>query len=145
MVDGKLVNSVGVEQSTGVTAPGLETAAAKTVVVALGNPYVLRDFSNAQNYVCTYSGASTSELSAVKYLFGELGAERKIAGHSARNRAARFRIRRRSAVNSQASVSSAVWPGPLIFLFSPWPRITTALNSCFLAQIWARKILKAKP
>ncbi len=73
MVDGKLVNSVGVEQSTGeLLRQVLEIAAPKTALIALGNPYVLRDFNNAQNYVCTYSSASTSELSAVKYLFGEL-------------------------------------------------------------------------
>jgi beta-N-acetylhexosaminidase len=73
MVEGKLVNSVGLEQSTGdLLAQVLDVAAAKTTVIAMGNPYVAQNFPNVQNYVCTYSNASTSELSAVKVLFGEL-------------------------------------------------------------------------
>ena len=73
MVEGKLVNSVGLEQATGdLLAQVLDVAAAKTTVIAMGNPYVAQNFPNVQNYVCTYSNASTSELSAVKVLFGEL-------------------------------------------------------------------------
>jgi beta-N-acetylhexosaminidase len=73
LVDGKLGNSVGLEQSTGdLLAKVLDIAAAKTTVVAMGNPYVAQNFPNVQNYICTYSNATTSELSAVKVLFGEL-------------------------------------------------------------------------
>jgi beta-N-acetylhexosaminidase len=73
MVEGKLVNSVGLEQGTGaLLALVLDVAAAKTTVIAMGNPYLAQNFPNVQNYICTYSNASTSELSAVKVLFGEL-------------------------------------------------------------------------
>jgi beta-N-acetylhexosaminidase len=73
LVDGKLVNSVGLEQATGdLLAKVLDVAAAKTTVVAMGNPYVAQNFPNVQNYICTYSNATTSELSVVKVLFGEL-------------------------------------------------------------------------
>jgi beta-N-acetylhexosaminidase len=73
MVDGKLVNSVGLDQGTGaLLSQILEVAAPKTIVVAMGNPYVAGSFPTVENYICTYSNASTSELSAVKVLFGEL-------------------------------------------------------------------------
>jgi beta-N-acetylhexosaminidase len=44
----------------------------KTIVVALGSPYVISSFPQIQAYVCTYAMASTSEVSAVKSLFGEI-------------------------------------------------------------------------
>jgi beta-N-acetylhexosaminidase len=73
VVNGKLVNTVSLEQATGeLLTRVLETAAAKTVVIAMGNPYVAQSFPNIQAYLCTYSTASSSELSAVKVLFGEL-------------------------------------------------------------------------
>ena len=79
MVDGKLVNSVGLEQGTGeLLRKVLEVAASKTAVIALGNPYVAQNFPTVQNYICTYSNASTSELSAVKVLFGELQPQGKL-------------------------------------------------------------------
>jgi beta-N-acetylhexosaminidase len=55
----------------------LDHAAVKTVVVAVGNPYLAQDFSTIQNYLCTFSTASVSEVSAVKALFGEIS----IRGH----------------------------------------------------------------
>jgi beta-N-acetylhexosaminidase len=55
----------------------LERAAPKTMVVAVGNPYLAQDFPGIQNYLCTFSAASVSELSAVKALFGEI----PIRGH----------------------------------------------------------------
>jgi beta-N-acetylhexosaminidase len=73
LVDGHLANSVNLDQGTGaLLAQILDTAADKTTVVAMGNPYVAANFPAVQNYICTYSNASTSELSAVKVLFGEL-------------------------------------------------------------------------
>jgi beta-N-acetylhexosaminidase len=44
----------------------------KTVVIALGSPYLMGSFPSIQTYVCTYAMASTSEISAVKALFGEI-------------------------------------------------------------------------
>jgi beta-N-acetylhexosaminidase len=79
MVNGKLENSVGLEQSTGeLLRRILEMAAPKTAVVAMGNPYLIQNFPEIQTYVCTYSNARTSELSAVKVLFGELEAKGKL-------------------------------------------------------------------
>jgi len=79
MVNGKLVNSVCLEQSTGeLLRRILEIAAPKTAVIAMGNPYVAQNFPAVQTYICTYSNASTSELSAVKVLFGELQPKGKL-------------------------------------------------------------------
>jgi beta-N-acetylhexosaminidase len=55
----------------------LDHAAAKTAVLAVGNPYLAQDFPAIQNYLCTFSTATVSELSAVKGLFGEIA----IQGH----------------------------------------------------------------
>ena len=55
----------------------LAAAPGKSVVVALGNPYLAKDFPEVQNYLCTFSAAPVSEASAVKGLFGEIG----IHGH----------------------------------------------------------------
>lgn len=55
----------------------LDQASPKTIVVAVGNPYMAKDFQGIQNYLCTFSLASVSEVSAVKALFGEIA----IRGH----------------------------------------------------------------
>jgi beta-N-acetylhexosaminidase len=55
----------------------LDRAAEKTVVVAVGNPYLASDFPAIQNYMCTFSNANVSEVSAIKALFGEI----PIRGH----------------------------------------------------------------
>ena len=48
----------------------LDHAAARTLVLAMGNPYVIGDFPAIQNYVCAFSNATVSETAAVKALFG---------------------------------------------------------------------------
>lgn len=79
MVEGKLVNSVGLEQGSGeLLRQVLDVAGAKTAVIALGNPYVAQSFPDVQTYICTYSNATSSELSAVKALFGELQSHGKL-------------------------------------------------------------------
>jgi beta-N-acetylhexosaminidase len=50
----------------------LRSAADKTVVVALGNPYVAAQLPEVKTYLCTFSDAQVSELSAVKAMFGEI-------------------------------------------------------------------------
>jgi beta-N-acetylhexosaminidase len=55
----------------------LDHAAARTAVIALGNPYLAEDFPEVQNYLCTFSNATVSETAAVKALFGEI----PIQGH----------------------------------------------------------------
>jgi beta-N-acetylhexosaminidase len=42
------------------------------VLIALGNPYLAAEFPEVQNYLCTFSNAPVSEMSAVKALFGEI-------------------------------------------------------------------------
>jgi beta-N-acetylhexosaminidase len=75
---GGLKNSVAVADATGVLLNRLvEHAGSKMVVVAMGNPYVVADFPEIQNYLCTFSNATVSEVSAVKALFGEI----PIRGH----------------------------------------------------------------
>jgi len=68
-----LTNSVALPDSSGdLLQKILARAAQKTVVVALGNPYLAADFPAAQNYICTFSVTDVSEASAVKALFGEI-------------------------------------------------------------------------
>jgi beta-N-acetylhexosaminidase len=75
---GKMANSVGLVDATGSLLQSLvQRAGEKMVVLAMGNPYVAADFPGIQNYVCTFSNASVSEVSAVKALFGEI----PIRGH----------------------------------------------------------------
>jgi len=73
-----LINSVGLSDTSGVLLQKvLDHAAAKTVVLAMGNPYLAQDFPAVENYVCAFSSANVSEVSAVKALFGEIS----IHGH----------------------------------------------------------------
>ncbi|MGA9977071.1 MAG: glycoside hydrolase family 3 N-terminal domain-containing protein [Candidatus Sulfotelmatobacter sp.] len=70
---GKVGNSMAMADATGTLLQQvLDRAAAKTVVVAMGNPYLASDFPKIENYVCTFSNASVSELGAIKALFGEI-------------------------------------------------------------------------
>jgi beta-N-acetylhexosaminidase len=75
---GKMGNTVAIADATGALLQQLlDHAAEKTAVVAMGNPYLAADFPKIENYMCTFSNASVSELSAVKALFGEIA----IRGH----------------------------------------------------------------
>ena len=73
-----LTNSVALNDANGTLLQAiLDRAAEKTAVIAVGNPYLVQDFPSAQTYLCTFSNASVSEVSAVKALFGEI----EIHGH----------------------------------------------------------------
>jgi beta-N-acetylhexosaminidase len=73
-----LTNSVDVNDSSrGLIEKILDHAAAKTVMLAMGNPYLAEDFPTVENYLCTFSNAAVSEVSAVKALYGEIA----IHGH----------------------------------------------------------------
>jgi beta-N-acetylhexosaminidase len=50
----------------------LEAKREKTVVVSFGSPYFVADFPQIENYVCAYSNAITSEVGAIRALFGEI-------------------------------------------------------------------------
>ena len=77
---GKIVKAGGGAQNSVSMPPDsadlmraiLNVGRAKTAVLAVGNPYVAKDFPEVQNYLCTFSAAPVSELSAVKALFGEI-------------------------------------------------------------------------
>jgi beta-N-acetylhexosaminidase len=71
-------NSVALPGSSGeLLNEILARAAEKTAVLAMGNPYLAEDFPAIQNYICAYSNATVSEVSAAKALFGEI----PIRGH----------------------------------------------------------------
>jgi beta-N-acetylhexosaminidase len=73
VVDGKPVTSYGLRGPSGVWLQKiLEAAPEKTSVIALGSPYLIANFPQIQNYMCTYAMATTSEISAIKALFGEI-------------------------------------------------------------------------
>jgi beta-N-acetylhexosaminidase len=73
-----LTNSVSLSDASGTLLQTiLDRVGQKTAVLAMGNPYVAQDFPAIQNYLCTFSNASVSEVSAVKALFGEIA----IRGH----------------------------------------------------------------
>lgn len=75
---GKVGNTVAMADATGALLQQLlDHAAEKTAVVAMGNPYLAADFPKVENYLCTFSNATVSELSAVKALFSEMA----IRGH----------------------------------------------------------------
>ncbi|MGB7823505.1 MAG: hypothetical protein WBL22_15025, partial [Candidatus Sulfotelmatobacter sp.] len=75
---GKIGNTVAMADATGALLQQLlDQAAGKTAVVAMGNPYLAADFPKAENYMCTFSNATVSEIAAVKALFGEIA----IRGH----------------------------------------------------------------
>ncbi len=75
---GKVGNTVAVPDATGALLQQLlDRASGKTAVVAMGNPYVAADFPKIENYMCTFSNATVSEIAAVRALFGEIA----IRGH----------------------------------------------------------------
>jgi beta-N-acetylhexosaminidase len=75
---GKMGNGVAMADATGALLQQvLDHAAAKTAVVAMGNPYLAADFPKIENYMCTFSNATVSEIAAVRALFGEIA----IRGH----------------------------------------------------------------
>jgi beta-N-acetylhexosaminidase len=75
---GKVGNSVAMADATGsLLQQMLDHSAAKTTVVAMGNPYLAADFPKIESYLCTFSNATVSEVAAVKALFGEIA----IRGH----------------------------------------------------------------
>jgi beta-N-acetylhexosaminidase len=72
-VAGQTVTLFGLKGPSGVLFKKiLATKPEKTLVIALGSPYLVANFPEIQNYICTYAMATTSEISAAKALFGEI-------------------------------------------------------------------------
>ncbi len=70
---GGLKNTVAMDDATGSLLTAiLDRAADRTVVLAMGNPYVVQDFPAIENYVCAFSNVTISETAAVKAIFGEI-------------------------------------------------------------------------
>jgi beta-N-acetylhexosaminidase len=75
---GEITNTVSLEDtSANLMRRILQIAVPRSIVLAMGNPYIASDFPEVQNYLCTFSNATVSEASAVKALFGEI----PIGGH----------------------------------------------------------------
>jgi beta-N-acetylhexosaminidase len=76
--NGGVTNSVAMDDSAGSMLNSiLDRAADRTIVLAMGNPYLIQSFPAIQNYLCSFSNATVSETAAVKAMFGEIA----IAGH----------------------------------------------------------------
>lgn len=72
-VHGVVTGSVSLDDASAALLHSLlKHAGPKTVLVALGNPYLAAQFPEVQNYLCTFSNAPVSENSAVKALLGEI-------------------------------------------------------------------------
>ncbi len=66
-------NSASLPDSTAkLLSTILARATEKTAVLAMGTPYLTEDFPAIQNYICTFSNATVSEISAARALFGEI-------------------------------------------------------------------------
>src|SRR6266481_5915652 len=66
-------NSIALTQTPGALLQSiLASAHEKTVVMAMGSPYIAADFPMIENYLCAYSNVPISESAAVKALFAEI-------------------------------------------------------------------------
>jgi beta-N-acetylhexosaminidase len=73
LVRGEWRNTVSLADSQAVLLHAiLQRAGKRTVVVAMGNPYLALDFPEVETYLCTFSDVRVSEVSAAKALFGEI-------------------------------------------------------------------------
>jgi beta-N-acetylhexosaminidase len=79
VVDGKQISYFGLRGLSGqLFQEVVNKYPQKTVVIALGSPYLIESFPQIQTYICTYAMASTSEISVVKALFGEIQNQAKL-------------------------------------------------------------------
>jgi len=62
------------KNSGGLLAQVIQSAGDKTVVVAMGNPYIAAGIPEVQTYLCTFSNMPVSASAAIRVLFGELSA-----------------------------------------------------------------------
>lgn len=72
-VDGVIQNTVGLVEAPGALLQQiLDRAGDKTVVAAMGSPYLASDFPQVQTYLCAFSNVSVSDIATVRALFGEI-------------------------------------------------------------------------
>jgi beta-N-acetylhexosaminidase len=73
LTSNQMANSLGLEHDVNALIDGiLSRAATRTAVIAMGSPYMAVQFPEVQNYLCTYSFTTVSEVSAIRALFGEI-------------------------------------------------------------------------
>ena len=73
LINGEWRNTVSLAESQAKLLHAiLQRAGHRTVLVAMGNPYLIADFPEVETYLCTFSNVRVSEVSAVKALFGEI-------------------------------------------------------------------------
>ncbi|HEX5411535.1 MAG TPA: glycoside hydrolase family 3 N-terminal domain-containing protein [Terriglobia bacterium] len=73
VINGKSITIFGLRGPSGELLNKIVWAAPeKTTVVTFGSPYLIENYPGIRTYICTYAMASTSEISAVKALFGEI-------------------------------------------------------------------------
>jgi beta-N-acetylhexosaminidase len=76
---GRPTTAVGLSgESAELLEDVIATSPEKTVVLALGSPYLIQNYPTIQNYICTYSLVPTAEIAAVKALFGEIQSRAKL-------------------------------------------------------------------
>jgi beta-N-acetylhexosaminidase len=110
-VRGTQAKMAGIPDSHAALLRGvLERARNKTVVVALGSPYLAGDFPEIENYLCTFSGVQVSEMSAVKALFGEMPIRGKmpVTVPNVAQRGSGIEVPVRTAPTTQAAGSAPV-------------------------------------
>jgi len=92
------------------------------VVVSFGNPYLLREFPNAQAYLLAWSGAEVSQQAAARALFGEIPIQGRTPtrippnfeiGAGIQLSGGRVAAAPRSAQALSGSVSVSGCPGPI--------------------------------
>ena len=67
------INSVSISYPDSVLLQKiLDHAAEKTIFLAMGSPYLAKDFPGVQNYLCGFSNVPVSELATARALFGEI-------------------------------------------------------------------------
>lgn len=71
--NGVAKNSVALDEATSQLLNSiLDKAASRTVVLAMGTPYLVQNFPAIENYLCAFSNVSVSESAVVKAIFGEI-------------------------------------------------------------------------
>ncbi len=112
---GGLKNTVAMDDgSASLLRTILDHDTDRTVVLAMGNPYLIADFPGIKNYVCAFSNATVSEIAAVKAIFGEIRISGRlpvtIPGIASRGEGL-DRPARRSSVQSSSAQPDSVQPG----------------------------------
>jgi beta-N-acetylhexosaminidase len=72
VVNGVTKTSYGLNGPSGVFLTKVLERAGNVIVAALGSPYLIENFPQIQNYICGFAMASTTEISLVKGIFGEI-------------------------------------------------------------------------